>query len=216
MNISKRNKNNIISRWNKIHSKEISEINHNSKHKARICGFLAGDGNLTDKRYYIRFFPDHKSLIGPYMESIKLVYDKEPKIRAKNNHFELTLCSKVVYQDLQKQCDFGIKNWNLPSKLLDNQENSIEWLRAFFDAEGYVNAKHIKVSSINKNGLNQVRNLLKILKIHSRIYSYQSKNKNHNETYQLMIYRKNGMRRYKEIVNFNHILKMGKLYKQIK
>ena len=214
MDIKIRNKINNFSRWNKIHQNEIKNINHNSLHKSRICGFLAGDGNLVDKRYYIRFYPDHKSLIKPYLNSIEIVYNKKPKIIPKKNHYEIILSSKVIYQDLQKQCDFGIKNWNIPKKLLKFKENRIEWLKAFFDAEGHVHQKHLKLSSINEEGLQQVKNLLKTLGVNSRIYSYQPKNNNHSKTHQLLIYRKKDIQKYKELIGFNHSKKMGKLYKQ--
>ena len=217
MNINERNRNNVISRWEKIHSLERKNINFDSKYLSRLCGFLAGDGCLTGSRKSIRFFPDDESLIEPYIEAMKIIYNKEPKTKIKLNHFELSITSKVIFEDLSRISTFGMKKWGVPFNLFNSESDMIEWLRAFFDAEAHVNvhSKHIKVSSVNEKGLNEVNILLDKLGIHTKIYKYQPKNKKWSTNYLLVIHRKKDLEKYGEIIGFNHKIKLSKLYKLI-
>lgn len=217
MLIEERNRNNIISRWDKIHTIERNNIVHDSKHKSRICGFLAGDGNILMKgRYWLRLFPDDKSLISPLSESFSKVYDKELIIKDHGKFYTLSVHSKVVCEDLNRYCKFGTKEWEIPFDLFESDEDVSEWLKSFFDAEAHVNldSKCIKVSSINQDGLNEVKKLLENkFEINSVIYSHVPKNIKHSKTYLLHIFGMNNLLKYSENVGFNHKVKLSKLYK---
>lgn len=215
MDLAKRNKNNVISRWKKVHDSEREMIVYDSKYISRICGFLAGDGCLVESRSSIRFFPDDESLIGPYVEAMKKVYNKIPSVIKKKNHYEVSITSKVMFEDLVKYCKFSTKKWNLPLEIFKSDEDIIEWIRAFFDAEAHVNmhAKNIKVSSINKDGLIEVKEALIKLGIHSKIYEYSPKNERWSTNYLLIIGRKADLFKYRENIGFNHKSKLSKLYK---
>lgn len=139
MDFTERNRVNIKARWKKVHESERKNIKFNPKYLSRLCGFLAGDGCLVKTRNSIRFFPDDESLIGPYLEAMKSVYGKEASIKQLKNHFEISITSKVIFEDLMKYCEFSTKKWNVPFSLLKTEENIIEWLKAFFDAEAHVN-----------------------------------------------------------------------------
>ena len=223
MNLSKRNKNNIISRWNKLHKIDIDYIKNKGNKfpelKSRLFGFIAGDGNIlvdngsTCRHNTIRFFPDHMSMIKSFEEALMKVYNKKPKIKQEIKHFCVTLYSKPIVQDLLKYGKFGTKDWGIPHLVFESRKNKIEWLKAYFDCEAYVHYKHVRVKSINKKGINQVKKLLDEFGINSKIYVYQPKNKNHKTNYMLNIGRKEDRIRYRDLIGFNHTIKLKKLDK---
>ena len=176
---------------------------------------MAGDGCFSKSRYSIRFFPDDDSLVTPYTEAIEYVYGKKPTVKEKNNHFELSVSSKVVFEHLSEIANFGTKKWKVPFLLFEEESEMIEWVRAFFDAEAHVNlsSKQIKVSSVNKEGLSEVKLLLKGLGIHSEVYRYEPKKDNWSTNYLLIIDRKKDIEKYRDKVGFNHKSKLSKLYK---
>src|SRR4030042_4797211 len=142
MHINERNRRVALSRWAKIHGKEIDFLNENSEKyylKARLCGFLAGDGSIMVRKdndekihYVLRFFPDHESLIKPFTESLLEIYNKTPIIKKYQNHYLLICYSKVVVEDLINTTTFGVSKWRIPFNILKDKKSKIEWLRAFF------------------------------------------------------------------------------------
>ena len=70
--------------------------------------------------------------------------------------------------------------WRVPFEFLKTREMKSEWLRGFFDAEAHVNKQNkIQIQSVNKNGLQDVKDLLKSIGLEpSKIYEYKRKNKN--------------------------------------
>tara|TARA_Y100000310_G_scaffold241244_1_gene245172 strand:- start:94 stop:771 length:678 start_codon:yes stop_codon:yes gene_type:complete len=220
MDLSERNKKNIISAWKKRHKKDIDYINKTKNWflplKSRLCGFIAGDGNLlfdngTCRHNTLRFYPDHPSLVRSYTKALLKAYNKKPRIKKERNHFSIILDSKPVVNDFLKLGNFGKLNWNIPNFVFKSNQTRIEWLRAFFDCEAHVHKKYIMVKSVNFDGLKQVQGLLDDFKIHSKIYSYEPKNPNHNTNYMLTIYRKDDKKRYLDHVGFNHTIKLKKL-----
>lgn len=221
MNLSERNRKNVISRWRKVHSIDreyISQNKGNSERlKSRLFGYIAGDGNiLTAKKgksthNTLRFYPDHKSLIVPYEEAIKKVYNKRSKIKQEINYYCLSIDSKPLVEDLNSSGLFGTFNWNIPSFILNKDINKIEWIKAFFDTEAHVHKKYIRVQSVNEIGLNHVQKILGELKIHSKIYEYLPKKERHSKVFMLTIYRKEAKKRYLDLIGFNHTIKLKKL-----
>ena len=58
-------------------------IRNNINLKARICGYLAGDGSVIIRKdngnnlhHIIKFSPDHESLIKPFVQAFKILYKK--------------------------------------------------------------------------------------------------------------------------------------------
>ena len=220
MDLSRRNQKNVISRWKKVHQTEKEYILKNKKQtthfKARILGFIAGDGCIlsksNSKRYTVKFFPDHVSLVKSFEEAFIQVYNKKPKVKKLNNYYSIEINSKVVVEDLLKEGDFGKLEWGIPLSITRTRDK-IEWLKAFFDSEGHVHKKYIRVQSVNGKGLIKIKTLLDELQIHSRIYSYTPKNKNWNKNYMLTIYRISDKQRYLDLIGFNHTAKLKKLDK---
>lgn len=110
-----------------------------------------------------------------------------------------------------KSGKFGILNLEIPAWILSSRKNQIEWLRAFFDCEAYVDKRAIVLKTVNLHGLSQIKVLLNNLEISSRLYQYQPKNKNHKLNHILIIGRKEDRERYKKVIGFNHTTKLKKL-----
>ena len=221
MNMTNRNRLNVASRWDKIQQKEKEYLMLNgSKYmylKARLFGFIAGDGNITlddklrNRHNTIKFFHDHHSLLQPFSEALLKVYNKVPHIKKFDKYYYLTADSKVAVQDMVNTAEFGVKKWRVPYKILIDKECKKEWLRAFFDCEAYVGKNHIKVQCINEIGIVQVAALLKEFNIESNKYEYQPKNKNWNKNHILIIGKKDMKKNFLEFIGFNHELKLLKL-----
>jgi len=225
MNINEQNRKVALSRWSKIHEKERIIINKNSKKyplKARLCGFLAGDGSIMVRKdnnrkmhYVLRFFPDHESLIKPFIESLFEIYNKKPIIKKDYRCNGLICYSKVVVQDLLNITKFGVLKWQVPFKILKDRKSKIEWLRAFFDSEGYVGKNHIKIQTVNKRGMNDIEKLLADFDIKSKRYVYHPKNKNWHIVYILIIGSKSEQMKFLNTIGFNHQIKLNKLKKML-
>ena len=116
-------------------------------------------------------------------------------------------------ENITKDTEFGVHKWKIPK--LGSQECKREWLRAFFDCEAYVYKKYLRVQSVNRIGIYQVKDLLAEFNIHSNINRYKPNRKNHSEVFMLTIGKKMDKRRYKESIGFNHKIKLKKLDKQL-
>lgn len=225
MKFSKRNKLNVESRWRKIQDKEKKYIQDNKGRylylKARLFGYLAGDGNIlignkiSNFHHTVRFYPDYKSMIKPFCEAFYKVYGKIPKVKRLHNHYFLHIDSKTIVLDIINSAKLGILNWEVPYEILHNKKCKKEWLRAFFDCEAYVGKEHIKIQCVNKTGMKQVRRLLNEFNIVPNSYIYTPKNKNWNTNYILTIGNKEMRKRYLHIIGFNHALKLAKLKESI-
>lgn len=222
MDITNRNKLNVQSRWRKIQQVEKQYIERNAHKypylKARIFGYLAGDGNIyigktkSNQHHSARFFPDHYSLLEPFCKAFELVYGRVPLVYKSQNFYRVTIDSKIIVQDIINQANFGVKNWKVPFNLLIDKLSKQEWLRAFFDCEAYVCKNHIKVQTINKEGILEVKSLLEEFDVSSRYYAYTPKNEKWGVNHILFIV-KEDMKHYLDNVGFNHSLKQDKLKK---
>ena len=209
-----------ISRWKKIQEKEKEFIRKNSIQnnylKMRLLGYLAGDGYVSIRRdktgihHEIRFFPDHKSLIKPFIEASQKVYNKTPIVKKLKNYYMLRIYSKVMVLDILKEGDLRSHIWELPKKF-NNKKEKREWLRAFFDSEASVVKNKISMGSVNKKGMTQIKNLLEEFNIDSKIYRYIQKNEKWNDVFFLNILKKESRRNYLNEIGFNHSLKTEKL-----
>jgi len=226
MNIRERNTKNVLSRWKKKHNEELKWIKYTKNIdflKARICGYLAGDGNVSIRRenysnkmhHEIRFFPDHISLIKPYIFAFKRAYNKTPIVKKMKNHYEVRINSKIVVNDLLSLCSFGSKNWTVPK--FNNKKCIVEWLRAMFDSDSYVGNKYIRLKTVNKEGLESVKKALNTLNIETgKIYKYKPKNKKWSTNYILDIRKIDSLKKFSETIGFKHKVKKEKLTNLIK
>ncbi|MFH1473690.1 MAG: LAGLIDADG family homing endonuclease [Candidatus Aenigmatarchaeota archaeon] len=226
MSIIERNRRNVISRWKKQHEKELERIKSKKNVnflKARICGFLVGDGSVYIRKekqsgkvhHEIKFFPDHESLIKPFIYAFKEAYNKTPKVIKKNNYYVIRINSKIVILNLLSLCSFSSEGWTIPS--FKEVECKKEWLRAMFDSDSYVGNEYVRLKTINKKGLEHVKKLLLEFKIKtSRIYVYKPRNEKWKTNYMLDIRDKKSLKIFLKDIGFNHKLKKEKLLSLIK
>jgi len=195
-------------------------------HKARLMGFIAGDGNLDIRRekarpwvthHDIRFYPDDDKMLSCFKESFKTVYGKEISYVKEHEKYKTArVCSKFACLDLTSITKFGTKTWKIPLSFLKTKRMKKEWLRAFFDCEAYVGKGRICVQSVNKQGILQIKNLLESFNIRSRVYEYERKQKNWSTNHLLFILDKKSRHTFLKEIGFNHQSKQKKLEEQFK
>lgn len=224
MNLSFRNKKVAEIRWKKYHNVEEEYIHKNNdlNIKASLCGFIAGDGCINQRKsgkytyYELRMFPDHLSLVEKLSKDFLQVYNKRPSLKRLNNFYLMRVYSQKVILDLLSYSLFGVKKWIIPPFVFNDLNFKKEWIKSFFDAEAYVNNNYIKVHSINKEGLIQVQNILNNdFEIKSHVYTYFPKEKTYNLQYSLLIMKKTFRIKYANLIGFNHLSKMDKLLNSI-
>ena len=216
MNVSERNKKVAIARWKKKHSEEKNKIKQDEETlilKASICGFLAGDGSVQKRReknfyhYQIDFFPDDKLMLDTYVQQIKEVYNKSPKIKKEVKFYSVRFSSKIVVEDLFNIAEFGLKVWTLPTSIFKIKGAKEKWLKAFFSAEAYVNEKTIKIQTINRNGMKEVSKLLNNMKISHKYYEYNSRKETESLVSIITINRKDSRLKFCNTIGFWHTKK---------
>ncbi len=225
MELNEINRAKVKKRWSKVHSAEEILIRENKKGnghlKARVHGYLCGDGSVSirkEKRRSgdvhhadIRFYPDHESLIRTFTEAFCRIYVKKPAVRDMGKFYFLTLTSMTAAKDLLADGSMTSLGWRVPEWVVSNERNSKEWIRAFFDCEAYVGKADLRVQSVNQPGLRQVAGMLRNFGIASREYSYQRKNKNWNTNYHLVIAKREDRKAFLNLIGFNHAVKLEKL-----
>lgn len=212
-----------ISRWKKIFEKEskIIAINSlkNSNLKARILGYLMGDGSVSMPiesdgtiHYSVAFYPDDEVMLKSFLFAFKKVYNRIPTVKKYNHYFHARIISKSITLDLLNNYgSFRSLEWQIPISILNSKLASKEWLRAFYDSEGYVGKRTIVVQSVNYDGLIQVKTLLQSYDIDCKIYKYHRKNKNWNTNYLLCIMKKSERIKFLKGIGFSHSKKQKKL-----
>lgn len=190
--------------------------------KARLCGYISGDGlvkmrfnkNQKTPRYDFGFYPDDLMMAKSFNDAFFELYGRRFIVRKSKeyNNYILRGTHKEAYLDLIKLGSFGTYDWNVPFEFLTTTKMKTEWIKAFFDAEAHVGKRQIQVQSVNKKGLEEVKQLLEEVGIiTSKIYTYKRKQKNWNINYLLAILRKSEFKNYLKLVGFNHSSKKDKL-----
>jgi DNA-binding transcriptional regulator WhiA len=223
MDLSEMNREKINLRWKKIHDLEADYIADNAERnqylKARVHGYLCGDGSVSFRRERrneklhcdIRFYPDHESLIAPFIAAFYRVYGKQPRVKRRKNHYAVLVTSMMAVRDLLKDNSFSSMEWSVPAWIANDKRNSKEWLRAFFDAEAYVGNKRICVQCVNKHGLRQVKEMLEKFGVECKEYSYKRKSKNWNINYHLVISKVESRTNFLNRIGLNHSRKFERL-----
>lgn len=220
--ISEHNTKVAINRWARVRTKERRAFATDSEAavmRAALCGFLAGDGSVKKRvtsrhvRYDIRFFPDDQLMLETYLHFFERVYRKKPAVTPMKGYYNVQLSSRTIGEDFFAMATFGLYTWRPP--LLENNEQKIAWLRAFFSAEGYVGIKAVRVQTVNANGMEFVSELLAGFNIHHRCYVYVPKNNNHSSVHIVTILRKNDRLLFADLIGFWHARKTNVLEKTL-
>ncbi len=224
MRINEINRKKARERWGRIHAEEERLIRKNKKGnehlKARIYGYLCGDGSVSMREEKgrpgmihadIYFYPDHKLLIRPFTEAFYQIYRKRLTLRNLGTYYSLRLVSMTAAKDILADGRMTSMEWRVPDWIRESKRNSREWLRAFFDCEAYVCTWDLRIQSVNRQGLRQVAEMLKKFGITSKEYIYQRKNKNWNTNYHLSVGGRENRKAFLNLIGFNHVDKLGKL-----
>ena len=220
-------RNKVINKWRqsrirnyKASNKYVANITNREKQilKARLCGFLAADGSVfirkepnTGKVHHeIKFYPDDHKLVEIFAISFKKLYGKDVHIKQERKYYRVSICNKTATRDLLSIANFSSKNWTFP-KIIKSRSSKIEWLKSYFDCDGYVGKKYIQLQSVNKEGLEQIQKLLNDFGIVSKIYTYKRKQKSWNINYLLNINRKDMIIRFHKEIGLRHTLKKERL-----
>lgn len=207
-------------RWKRVrekyknHLKSIRGTPTYYLHKARLLGYLAGDGHVKIREeirsgkqvlhYHIRFYPDDEQMMQAYLHSFETLYQETPHRIRHSGHWEVRICHQVACKDLLDSGSLGTWDWRVPFAELLSAGAICEWLRAYFDAEAYVNDRYIRVESVNKKGLLEVRELLDLLNITAAWYVYERKKETHGTNYILCILDAESQRRFEKHIGFFH------------
>ncbi len=150
-------------------------------------------------------------MLKSFQDSFELLYTKRLNVRDVKTYYICTIGNKTACLDLLSYCKLGTETWTIPHWIYINRKYLKEWLRAFYDCEGYVGKDRIVIQTINKNGMVLIKKLLKKFEIESNLYIYERKNFNWKTNYILIIMRKESVRKYFKEIGFNHSRKKQKL-----
>jgi len=152
-----------------------------TKDKARIVAHLIGDGAhyKTKHDYVMKYEVRDEELLKQFSDDLFKVYGlKTSKHINKSGYTNkpisfVRLRSKIAFEDLAGYATYFSKDWKIKEQIL-NADLPIkrEFLRALYDDEGSVKSKYeIALYSINKTGLEQIKEMLKEFNIDSHIRS---------------------------------------------
>lgn len=162
----------VMKRWEKVFAKDTKIISSKNNEcynslKALIIGYIIGDGSIAKRKsrngvhYEIYFYPDDEGMITAFTKAYYELYGRKVNIKQLINHYRLHIKHKAAVIDLMDITTYNSAVWRIPTKILSSDQSKINFLRAYFDCEGYISKKYIRVESVNNIGLLQVQNLLK-------------------------------------------------------
>lgn len=222
VDFSLKNRKIAINRWKTIFdNKSRLIIKNNLKYphlKTRILGYLMGDGSVTIREekegtihHSVHFYSDDERMLKSFLYAFKKIYEVSPLIRKDEQYFRVRIDSKPITLDLLSYGSFRSLEWQVPKDLFISDLTKKEWLRAFYDSEGYVGPNVIAIQSVNKKGLSQIQELLQSYNIDNKMYSYKRQNQNWNTNFLLYITKKESRRKFLKEIGFNHRKKQKKL-----
>jgi len=171
--------------------------------------------NIIRNRFHVRYCNENTVLLKQFVEDFKNVFNRIAVLIPSKN--EIDVQAKWLYL-LFKDLGVGKSNeWYIPSGIMNSSDAvKSQWLRAFFDDEGYITGNMVYLQIVNKRGIIQIRKLLKDLGIESKLYDpYIPKNRNHQVSYRIGIKNFNVIK-FSKFVNFTHPRKKQQLYLLIK
>ena len=187
-----------------------------SEDLAAIHGYLCSDGMVKQfgKHYQIKFTNITPELLKDFDLRFSREFSVKPKHYKERNVGRLVVYNKNLLLELQKFGPYDSRTWKVPNNFLTKATAAI-WLRAFFDAEAWVElqkakSRSIRVDCINKKGLLQISRLLKSFGIISQL-----KTRKVNYIWRLNICGKENLQKFKDKIGFLHSAKMELLSKAL-
>lgn len=147
-----------------------------------VCGMLAAKGRINTKNdFYISLETADSELLEIAKRFLSLFghINVGQKERKGFKSFIITLRGDGGRAIASYGINTGRREWNVPQQAFVSEKFRVGFLRGFFDFSGTIKARLrkkgqkervMKTSSINKDGLNQVKALLKIEGIGAMVY----------------------------------------------
>jgi hypothetical protein len=183
---------------------------------AYILGVLCGDAylsknerksnfeiglNTIDKDFALNF---KSKLEKTFNVKIKLRFFKpgvsiiRGKIYKTKKQWRVRTCSKSTYNALSTYGNFGTYKWRVPLEFIssDNEEIICSFLKGFIDSEATIRENTLEISSKNKSGLEEIRDMFSKIGV-KRFYFYKDwkgvwKLMFHGKDNLLLVYKKIG------------------------
>lgn len=191
---------------------------------AELIGHLHGDGgifvNKNKSNYIIHFCSNDFENIERFENLFENCFDynlkiKKGKITNKNGgrNYTISFCSEAIGKFLLSLGNYGTKNWNVPEFILEgNKKIKGSYLKAFFDDEGSFKENHtLKVMTINKNGMKQIKGLLNNLGIHCRLKPEKYNGFGEGTSYNITISHQTNIKKFCQEIGFGIKRKQEKL-----
>ena len=197
-NIKNKFKNNYLSEIKQI---KIKPNSLQTKFKAFIFGCLCGDASLShpkdrEKDYYnLNLWSRDKEFIQFFQKSLKRYYNYETNLRENKDslekiYFSTSTATKQITKDLLKEKDFKTKSWRIPKEILKGKKPEVSmFIKGLLNSDGHVTKYEIIFSSVNLEGLNQLKELLQKNNTISKIRKGRT-------TYNLAISHKNNLKQF--------------------
>jgi len=185
-----------------------------TKEKAYMMGVLCGDGYLCyipEKRLYqISLEATDKEFVEKFAECLYKVYgikidvDYVPvRILDWSDKFRARLCCKVACEDLLRyDTTYKTFEWKIPGCIKESTLEIIaEFIKGFADSEGGVDkgTRRIGMSSVNKEGLEEIKLLLELFGIRSKV---KSKSKKYKKGFVLRIQDRKSIEKFAKVIGF--------------
>ena len=196
--------------------------------KVRLIARLKGDGSIyvsgrKKTNYFIKYESNNLAELKQFANDLKKVYGLRPKFTTHRSGINprkflkvVYVRSKLAYEDLQKYGPFASREWRVPSCIKEaSRRIQAEFLRIFFEDEGTVNVKgkEVRLYSINKVGLEEIRKMLRNFRIIAKIRGGFGQKRN---VYAIIIRGKDNLSLFKKFIGFRSKRKNKKLEKIIR
>jgi intein-encoded DNA endonuclease-like protein len=195
-----------------------------SPEKSYILGVMCGDGYIhctKNKSYQIALQAVDRDFVIEFADCINKIYGIQPsisKIKATqinwNEKWQARVCCKEIFNDMINYGHFKTSSWRIPEIIFESSDEiKCRFLRGFFDSEGNVdvNSRRITAVSTNKDGINDIANLLTNLGIKSRIHKNSTICGNRTISFNLRMTGRQNIVKYCEKIGFSIQRKHAKL-----
>jgi hypothetical protein len=185
---------------------------------AILHAYLCADGYVITnpptqkhKYYHIGLRNTNKVILEDFQKNFKKVFGLTPVI-TKDGRCKIQ--NKQIFYQLTKNFSYYSDKWRIPR--LSKKELKC-WLRAYFDCDAWVEVQKgksrvIGLESINRRGLQQIKN---ILWKHFKINASGPKKRKNRKIWYIYICGKDDLLKFKENIGFLHPIKSSRLIEAI-
>ena len=184
---------------------------------ATIHSYLCSDGMVKKfgNHSQIKFTNIEPVLLEDFKNRFKREFKTEPHFYREGHIGKMMVFNKELFNNLMEFGPYDSRNWRAPLEFLDTKTTKL-WLRAFFDAEGWVElqrakSRSVRADCINEAGMKQVAELLRRFGIESQL-----KVRTPNYMWRLNICGKENLEKFKKHIGFLHPVKSKLLEDAVK